>query len=187
MLDVVDPRLMPFLIFVARVLDVSLGTLRTIAVVRSRGILASVLGFCEVSIWIVVITQVMRSLDNPWNMLGWALGFAAGNAVGIQIERRLALGWLVVRILTRDRGAEVAAALRELGQRVTEFAGHDPDGDVSLLYTVAARGMVPRLLGAARGIDPDCVLVSEDVRGYQTAVRPMAPPRTGWRAISKKK
>jgi uncharacterized protein YebE (UPF0316 family) len=120
-------------------------------------------------------------------MLGWALGFAAGNAVGIQIERRLALGHLVVRVLSRDRGTDVAAAMRKLGQSVTEFVGHDPDGDVSLLYTVASRPHAERLMHAARGVDPGCVVVSEDVRGYQQAIRPTATPRGGWRTITKRK
>jgi uncharacterized protein YebE (UPF0316 family) len=187
MLPDLDPAFMPFVVFFARIADVSLGTLRTIAVVRGRGLVASVLGFFEVSIWIAVITKVMQSLDSPWNMVGWALGFAAGNAVGIQIERRLALGHLVVRILSRDKGTAVAAALRALGQRVTEFVGHDPDGDVALLYTVAGRATAQRLVTSAREVDPDCVVVSEDVRGYQQAIRPMAPPRGGWRAVAKRK
>ena len=183
----IDPVLMPFVIFLARVADVTLGTLRTIAVVGGRGITASVLGFFEVSIWITVITQVMRTLDNPWNMLGWALGFAAGNAVGILIERRLAMGHLVVRVLSREQAPVIADLLRGMGQRVTEFVGRDPDGDVALLYMVIARGQLKRLATAAREVDPDCVLVSEDVRGYETALRPTAVPRGGWRSRAKRK
>ncbi|MFO7654872.1 MAG: DUF5698 domain-containing protein [Candidatus Krumholzibacteriia bacterium] len=187
MTPLIPPEWLPPLIFLARVVDVSLGTLRTITVVQGRVLLASVLGFCEVSIWIVVITEVMKSLDNHWNMLGWALGFAAGNAVGIMIERRLALGHLVVRVLSRERGDLVATALRTQGQRVTEFAGHDPDGEVMLLYLVVSRPNSGRIMGVARAVDPDCVVVSEDVRGYQQAIRPIATPRGGWRSIAKKK
>ncbi|MFO7608636.1 MAG: DUF5698 domain-containing protein [Candidatus Krumholzibacteriia bacterium] len=183
----IDPNLLPPLIFLARVTDVTLGTLRTIAVVGGRGVTASVLGFFEVSIWITVITQVMQHLDNPWTMLGWALGFATGNAVGIVIERRLAMGHLVVRVISRERGPDVAAALRALGQRVTEFTGHDPDGDVALLYAVVPRGALRRLAAAARGIDPECVVVSEDVRGFEAAVRPTVTHRGGWRSRSKRK
>jgi len=183
----VDPVLLPFIIFLARILDVSLGTLRTIAVVRGRVFVASVLGFFEVSIWILVITKVIASLGNPWNMLGWALGFAAGNAVGITIERRLALGHLVVRILSRERADQVAEAVRALGQRVTEFLGHDPDGDVKLLYTVVERARARQVEQVARSCDPDCIFVSEDARMYHQSIRPIATPRTGWRAIAKKK
>ena len=183
----IDPTLLPILIFIARVTDVTLGTLRTIAVVNGRSITASVLGFFEVSIWISVITQVMQRLDNPWNMLGWALGFAAGNAVGIAIERRLAMGHLVVRVLSREKSGEVATVLRGNGQRVTEFIGHDPEGDVALLYMVIDRGDLRSLSAAARTIDPECVVVSEDVRGFEAAVRPTVTHRGGWRARSKRK
>ncbi len=186
-MPVIDTNLLPLVIFLARVADVTLGTLRTIAVVGGRSITASVLGFFEVSIWITVITQVMQRLDNPWNILGWALGFATGNAVGILIERRLAMGHLVVRVLSRDLSAEVAAALRALGQRVTEFVGQDPDGQVGLLYLVADRGDFKRLTAAARAVDDECVIVSEDVRGFDAAVRPTVTHRGGWRARSKRK
>ncbi len=176
---------LPVVIFLARITDVSLGTLRTLAVVRGRTFVASVLGFFEVSIWILVISQVFQRLDNPLNMLGWALGFATGNAVGILIERRLALGILVLRIISRERGPQVAAAVRAAGQPVTEFAGHDPDGDVELLYLVLERAREPQVRRLARQVDPECVVVSEDVRGLEPALRPFAAPRTGWRAIPK--
>jgi uncharacterized protein YebE (UPF0316 family) len=187
MLPSLDPHLLPFVIFCARIVDVSLGTLRTIAVVRGRVAVATLLAFFEVSIWIAVITQVMQHLGNVWNMLGWALGFAAGNTIGMLIERRLALGHLVVRILSKERGGEVAAALRQRGQRVVEFTGHDTEGDVALLYMVAGRSEANGLMRAARDTDPDCVVVSEDVRGYHQAIRPVAPPRGGWRSIGKRK
>lgn len=186
-MPVIDSSLLPFIIFFARVTDVTLGTLRTIAVVNGRSITASVLGLFEVSIWITVITQVMQRLDNPWNMVGWALGFAMGNFVGIFIERRLALGHLVVRVLSRERSGEVAGALRAFGQRVTEFTGHDPDGEVALLYLVISRGELGRITSAVRAIDGESVIVSEDARGFEAAVRPTVTHRGGWRSRSKRK
>jgi uncharacterized protein YebE (UPF0316 family) len=183
----IDSGWLPVVIFFARILDVSLGTLRTISVVRGRVFLASVLGFCEVSIWIVVITKVMESLGNPWNMLGWSLGFASGNAVGIMIERRLALGHLVIRVLSRDTTDTVAGSIRDLGEKVTEFVGHDPSGPVKLLYTVSDRSRAPRIEAAARVADPQCIVVTEDARTYSREIRPVATPRTGWRSVAKKK
>jgi uncharacterized protein YebE (UPF0316 family) len=178
---------LPLVIFLARIADVTLGTLRTLAVVRGRTFVASLLGFVEVSIWIVVITKVIQSLDNPFNMLGWALGFATGNGVGILIERRLAMGHLVLRIISRDLGPQVAAAIRERGLRVVEFPGHEPDGGVELLYIVLERARDREVRRIARGLDPQCLIVTEDVRGLEPALRPFATPRTGWRAIAKRK
>ena len=178
---------MAVIIFFARIVDVTLGTLRTIMVVRGRVFLASLLGFIEVSIWIVVITQVVKSLDNPWNMLGWAAGFAAGNAAGILVERRLAMGKLVLRVISQRQGETVATALRAVGQPVTVFDGRGLKGPVSLLYAVMDRGQVSTAKRLVLEVDPEAVLVSEDVRDYQYHLRPTAVPRTGWRAVLKKK
>jgi len=83
----IPPAVLPFMICGARILDVSLGTLRTVSVVRGRVVLAAVLGFFEVTIWVVAVSKVITSFDNPFNVLGYATGFALGNAVGILIER----------------------------------------------------------------------------------------------------
>lgn len=175
------------LIFFARIVDVTLGTLRTILVVRGRVLMSSLLGFVEVTIWIFVITRVMKNLDNPWNMLGWAAGFATGNAVGILVERRLAMGKMVLRIITRRQGETVAAALRGLGFGVTSFEGRGMDGTVRLLYVVIDRAKSGTVKDVALQIDPDAVLITEDVREFRDRVRPTNVPRTGWRSIMKKK
>jgi len=178
---------MALLIFCARVTDVTLGTLRTILVVRGRVLMSSMLGFVEVSIWIFVITRVMKNLDNPWNMLGWAAGFAAGNAVGILVERRLAMGKMVLRVITRRQGETVAAAIRGLGFGVTSFEGRGLEGPVNLLYVVLDRAKMGGVKEIALETDPDAVIITEDVREFQDSLRPTNVPRTGIRAVFKKK
>ena len=178
---------LPVFIFFARIVDVSLGTLRTIMVVRSRLVLASLLGFVEVTIWVIAISNVVNSLSNPWNVLGWAGGFAAGNAVGIWIERRIAMGDIVLRVISRDKGEEMAQTLRDLGQPVTEFEGKGKLGPVKLLYVVIARAQARFVERAALQVDPECILVSEDTRSTHLRLRPTMVPRTGWRSIVKKK
>ncbi|HEV57052.1 MAG TPA: hypothetical protein ENN87_06090, partial [Phycisphaerales bacterium] len=105
MLAQIDPTiaqvLLPVAIFVARICDVSVGTLRIIAVARGRRVAAAILGFFEVLIWITVISHVMQNLTNPWCYVAYAAGFATGNYVGIRIEQMLAMGQLVVRVITR--------------------------------------------------------------------------------------
>jgi uncharacterized protein YebE (UPF0316 family) len=175
------------LIFFARIADVTLGTLRTILVVRGKVLLSSILGFVEVAIWIVVIGRVVQNLDNPWNMLGWAAGFAAGNAVGILVEQRLAMGKMVLRIITRRQGETVAAAIRGLGFGVTSFEGRGLEGPVRLLYVVLDRAKMKGVKEIVSETDPDAVLITEDVRDFQDHIRPTTVPRTGWRATFKKK
>jgi len=89
----------PLIIILARMVDVTLGTLRIIFVSRGNRIIAPILGFFEVFVWVVVISQIMQNLNNPINYVAYALGFAIGNYLGIQAEDKLAIGHLVIRLL----------------------------------------------------------------------------------------
>ena len=102
------------LIFVSRVCDVSLATIRTLMVVQGRKVQAAAIGFFEVIIYIVALGEVVSSLDNPMNLLFYALGFAAGNYVGIMIENKIALGNLGAQIILKtDDNKELIDRLRE--------------------------------------------------------------------------
>ncbi|MBN2585900.1 MAG: hypothetical protein JXR55_01280, partial [Candidatus Fermentibacteraceae bacterium] len=102
------------LVFLARVLDVSLGTIRTISIIQGRTVLAFFLGFIEVSIWLGVISAVIGQVQaNPVMAVFYALGFATGNVIGIMIERRLAMGSMVIKIMARDSAHRLATRIRE--------------------------------------------------------------------------
>ena len=179
--------LMPLAICVARVADVSLGTMRTVAVVRGRVALASGLGFVEICIWVVAISKVMTSLDNPWNVLGYAAGFSLGNAAGIVVERKLAFGRLVVRVFSRDKGPVLANALRRVGLRVTEFDGRGRDGSVKLLYLMMERVDADAVERIVDRLDPAAFVVVEDLRSANRHLFPATVSLSRWRlALAKK-
>jgi uncharacterized protein YebE (UPF0316 family) len=119
----VDPWLLSGAIFLARILDVSLGTLRTILVFRSYPVFAALLGFLEVVIWIMAAGQVFRDLDRWYLVLAFAGGFAAGNVVGIWLESKLAVGMETVRAISTNRDIQLAQQLRAAGYSVIELAG----------------------------------------------------------------
>jgi len=183
----ISPYVLPFLICGARIVDVSLGTLRTVAVVRERVKVASVLGFFEVTIWVLAISKVMTSLDNPFNVLGYALGFALGNAAGITIEKKLAIGKLVVHMFSRDKGEELAEALRDSGLRVTTFEGQGKLGPVTLLYVIMDRSDAAAARLLAESIDEDVFVATEDSREANRSLYPALVPATGWRSVLKRK
>jgi uncharacterized protein YebE (UPF0316 family) len=173
-------------IFSLRIVDVSLGTIRTILVVQGRQVLSVLIGFVEVLVWVTAVSQVIwRIQDNPLLAVAFAAGFATGNAVGIQLERRLALGTCVLRIIAKERGDRVAAALREVGRIVTTFEGHGGDGARTLLYTTCQRRDVSRLIGIAKEIEPNLFYVVD--RFSQSGQVGPLPHPTGWRAVLKKK
>lgn len=152
------------LIVAARVADVSLGTIRTVAVINGRRFVSWMLGFFEVLIWILVVSRVIQTIhEHPLYPIAYALGFATGNFVGITIENRLAFGERVVRVFTR-RGHELAGSLRERGFGVTEFDGRGRDGPVSILFVVAKRKEVGSITRSARELDPECFYVVDDIR-----------------------
>jgi uncharacterized protein YebE (UPF0316 family) len=175
-------------IFVARILDVSIGTLRTISVVQGRVRLSVALGFFEVLIWALAVTQVIARIhESPILLIAYAAGFAAGNAVGIALDRRLALGSAVLRLITHADGAEMASVLRAHGQAVTTFVGQGRDGPISLLYVVCARRKLPTIVEEAQAIDPHVFFVAEPVQTMRTAMTTLRAHDTGFGTIFKKK
>lgn len=151
-------------IIAARIADVSMGTLRTMAVINGRRGSAWLLGFFEVLVWIVVVSKVIETVDqNPLYAVAYALGFATGNFIGITIEGRIAFGDQVLRVFTRE-GAAMAAALRQEGSTVTEFQGMGRDGPVQMLFIQTRRKNIPAVVQRARAIDPTCYYVVDDIR-----------------------
>jgi uncharacterized protein YebE (UPF0316 family) len=174
------------LIVLARVADVSLGTLRTVAVINGRRATAWFLGFFEVLIWVLVVSQVISHVQRePVFAVAYAFGFAMGTFVGITIERRIAYGDQVVRVFSR-KGHEIATALRASDFRVTEFEGKGRDGAVSMLFIETQRKRTREVSKIARQYDPKCYLVIDDIRHSSVASEPLTEP-TGWRAKFQKK
>lgn len=127
-------------IFFARVSDVSLSTFRTLMVVQGRKVPAAIIGFFEVSIYITALSKVVSSLDNPFNLLAYALGFACGNYVGITIENKIALGNLAVQIILKKSGnKELMEVLRENRFGVTVIVGQGLEGTKDILNVAINR------------------------------------------------
>jgi len=176
------------LIFLARICDVSLGTIRTIVTVQGRTGVAFVLGFLEILIWITVVSAVVHKIKElPILALFYALGFATGNVVGIMVERKIAFGFIVLRVITRDAGKTIADRLRKLGQMVTTFVGEGMFGPVTELYIVCRRRDLKWILPIVKEEDPETFYIIEQARDVSKVLRPIYQPVTGWRAIFKKK
>jgi uncharacterized protein YebE (UPF0316 family) len=179
------------LVFTLRVLDVTLGTLRTVSIVKGHMVPAVVLGFFELLIWVAVISQVISRLHESWWLgLAYAGGFAAGNGLGVMVEKSMARGSSAVRLYSKSNGRAIAETLREHGMRVLTFGGSDGEGDLTLVHVLAPRRQVRDIVRAAKGVDPDIVFVAEPAHGgsrdVQLRLRPVPNP-TGWRAVVKKK
>ena len=152
------------LIFVLRLTDVSLGTLRILMTVRGRKLWAALIGFVEVTIFVVAISQVVRNATNVWSVLGYSGGFACGTLVGMTIEERLALGFTVVRIISADIQNGIAEALRARGFGVTEMSGQGLHGAVEILEVVVQCHDLPTVLQTIDHVDSKAFVTVEETR-----------------------
>lgn len=181
-LDAIDPWWMtwvitPSLIFLARLVDVSVGTIRIIMLNRGRRAIAPVLGFVEVLIWLVAIRQIFQHLDNVVAFFGYALGFAAGTLVGMTLEGKMAIGMAAVRVITAEDARDLISRLAESEFGVTSFAAEGVNGKVRLLFTIVPRKKLEYALDLIRETHPRAFISVSDVRSVSEGFF----PETGYR------
>lgn len=165
----VDPELLnyviiPLLIFVARVFDVSINTLRIIFMLNSRKYTATILGFFESAIWLIAISQIFQNLGSWQTFLAYAGGYAMGIFVGMIIEERLAIGNVVVRVITAKPANELLDFFRDKKMRFTNIPGESGDGPVSVLFTVIKRERLQETIMAIKKYNPQALYTVEGVK-----------------------
>jgi uncharacterized protein YebE (UPF0316 family) len=144
------------LVFLAEVAVLTLGTVRTMVTVLGESRAAFCLGCLEMTLWIFGTSAVMLKVgEEPFLGFCYALGFACGNVVGIMAEKKLALGNVVVRIISAWHGAEIAQAIRGAGFGITTVAGEDSAGPVTVQFVVCKRKDMKLVLAVARAADPN--------------------------------
>lgn len=151
-------------IFLLRCTDTTLSTLRMLAVVRGRRVLAWFLGFCGSLLFVSAVAAVLESLDRPLNILAYAAGFATGNVLGIVIEDRRAAGHSLLRIVSPERGPALIEALRSVGRGATELPGRSAAGTVTMIYCYVPRREVPTARRQIAALDPRAHVTVENVR-----------------------
>jgi uncharacterized protein YebE (UPF0316 family) len=164
---------LPMLVFFARVIDVTLGTLRIIFISRGKKYIAPLLGFVEVFIWIAVVAQIVRGVNDLVTYFAYAAGFAAGNFVGMYIEDRLAIGTQVIRIIVPERAEDLTTNLSAAGYGITRVDAMGANGPVKLIYTVVKRKDISIVLSLIHQTHPHAFLSIEDVRSTQEGVFPI--------------
>jgi uncharacterized protein YebE (UPF0316 family) len=151
-------------IFVMRIGDMSLDTIRVLFVVRGRKAWAWGLGFVQALIFVIAISSVLAHLDNPLNIFAYAAGFATGNVVGMLMDERMAFGFLQFTVISARRGAEVAQQLRTGGYAVTEIPARGRDGTVTMLQTNVKRKDMDNIETIVLEADPEAVVTLDEVR-----------------------
>jgi uncharacterized protein YebE (UPF0316 family) len=169
--------ILPLFILLARTADVSLGTLRVIFVARGHRLWAPLTGFFEVLIWLLAVSQIMSNLDNWICFLAYPTGYALGAYLGICIERWLAMGFVLLRIIPNGNSVELATILREQGLGVTQVNGEGAKGRISILFTVVRRRKLMQVLKTVRDFHHKVFYTVEDVRLTQDGIHTSFPER----------
>lgn len=164
---------LPLMVFFARVMDVTLGTLRIIFISRGKKNIAPILGFFEVFIWITIVSQIVSHAHNLLAYVAYAAGFAAGNYVGMYIEGRLAIGTQVVLAIVQEHASPLVAHLRAAGFGVTAVDGAGANGAVKLIYTIVRRRCLNDVLSIIHETHPHAFLSIQDVNSTQQGIFPI--------------
>lgn len=154
----------PFMIFFARVCDVSIGTLRTIFVSKGYRLYAPVAGFFEVIIWLLAIRQILNHINNPICYLAFGLGYGVGSYIGIRLEERLSLGMTLVRVIPRFDVSELTEHLRLVGFGVTQIDVEGMSGRQKMLLTIIKRKDLPDVMKIIREHNPTAFVTVDEVK-----------------------
>lgn len=162
--EIFDFVVMPILIFCARVMDVSINTLRIMFVLNGKKKVAPVLGFFEAMIWLLAIGQIFQNINNPMSYIGYAGGFAMGTFVGMTIEEKLALGRVLVRVITPSPMPELIEYMKEKNFRFTSIGAEGRYGKVNLLFTVMKREDLQEYIGKVKSWNDKAFYTIESVK-----------------------
>ena len=179
---------LPALIFCARIVDVSMGTVRVILISRGIRLVAACIGFFEVLIWLVAIVQIMQRLSNPICYLAYAAGFATGTYVGMLVEARLRIGKAVIRTITNKEAQGLIERLREMHCGVTALAAEGAVGPVKVIFSVIERRDQEKVIAIIKEFDPCAFYTIGDVKYVSEGGFPeRAPGLTLTRTVRKGK
>jgi uncharacterized protein YebE (UPF0316 family) len=173
--------ILPILIFLSRIADVSIGTVRVILVSRRLKYLAPLAGFFEVLIWIIVIGQIMQNLSSPICYVAYAGGFATGNYIGILIAEKLSLGVVLVRVIFPKQASGLIDRLRERRYGVTSIDGQGAAGPVQVVFTIVPRREVEAVVDLVKEFNPEAFYSVEEVDFVEKGVFPL---RRRWHQLA---
>lgn len=152
------------LIFVLRIGDVSLASVRIVTLMRGRIGLAAILGFFESLFWVSAAAIVFTNLDHPIRIIAFAAGFATGTLLGGFVERWLAMGTALLRVIAPVNSPSLTAPLRAAGFQVTVLNAEGRDGEVRLNFMVLPRRRVKEALAIVHDVNPEAFITVEEIR-----------------------
>ena len=179
--DLFNYVIFPLIIFCARIADVTFGTFRIVMVSKGNKLIAPILGFFEVFIWIIVIGKIMQNLDQWINIVAYAAGFATGNFVGLIIEDKVAMGIVKIQIITAKPAVTLIDELVVAGYGITHHEASGANGKVNIIYSIINRKEVSKIIEIIGKHNPNAFYSIEDVKFVNKEISPINPLRHYWR------
>jgi len=163
--------ILPLLIFFARILDVSIGTMRLIFVSKGFKFLAPLLGFFEVIIWLVAIGQIMQNLNNIFCYLAYGLGFAMGNYIGILLEEKMSIGTVLVRVIPKLDVENLVKSLRQDNFAISAVEIEGMKGKTKMLLSIINRKDIREYIKTVKHFNPNAFYTIEDIKAVKEGFR----------------
>ncbi|MCF8234388.1 MAG: DUF2179 domain-containing protein [Bacteroidales bacterium] len=161
---------LPFLIFLSRIADQTIGTVRLIFLSKGFKFYAPLLGFFEVIIWLLAVTQIIKHVDNVISYVAYGAGFAAGNYIGMIVEEKLSIGKVIIRIIPKYDTKVLLNYMKEQGFGVTKIDAEGSMGKVNVIFSVLNRKDLKQLIPAINEFNPHAFYSIEDVRTVKEGV-----------------
>jgi len=165
--------IIPLAIFIARVLDVSLGTIRIMMISKGEKYIAAAVSFFEILIWITAISQIIKNYNNFACYLGYAAGFSIGTFVGISIEKKLSIGTVILRTIAKKQPKNLIKHLKNKKCGVTVIEGKGLHGDVKIVFSVLRKADLPQALQILKKELPKAFYSISDIKSVNKGVFPI--------------
>ncbi len=177
----IDGIFIAVVIFVLRIINSAIGTMRLVFIARQMKLFAAILGFIEAWLFAVVMSGVVNDLSNVPNLVAYCGGFSLGNYLAMWMESRFMTSYMSVNVIAREQGHEVAELLRSKGYGVTETHGAGREGNVVTLRSVVKHREVPKILECVYSILPNAFVSVTEIKSVQHGW--IGTPRTSGKTL----
>lgn len=157
-------------IFFVRILDVSLGTVRTIVTIKGRNTIASLIGFVELFVWFVVVKEALSTDSTSlWIAIFYAGGFATGTYIGTILSDKLIKGNLLVQVVTSSKDDEIVNQLRKdgYGISVIDVKGKEASSEKYMLFIEIDKKHINHLKSRIKDLDEKAFIVAGETKFVQ--------------------
>lgn len=163
---------LPLIILIARIVETSLETVRTIYINRGHANLAGWIGIAKTGIWLLSTGIVITNLGDYWNLFAYLAGYGLGTLAGMHIEKMISLGHVIVRLITPADPQSLITELAALGYGMTRIeASGSFSNTVTIIFMIVPRTELGRLLLVLSTQHPDILYTVEDVRNVKEGAK----------------